>query len=485
VTTPVGRHLHVVGLGPSGADLLTAEVQELLSSVRPTFLRTTRHPAATELSAPGGLLAGATSFDDLYDTSSTLDEVYARIVDRLVDATATHGTVLYAVPGSPAVAERTVELLRLRAASGELDLTVHAALSFADLTWVRLGIDPVALGVRIVDGRSFAREAAGDRGPLLVAQCDTALVLSDVKLAVVDAPDEPVVVLQRLGLPDEQILEVAWDDLDRDVDPDHLTSLYIPRLAAPIAGEVVRVTELMHTLRAECPWDAEQTHQSLIRHLVEETYEVVEALEAVDPAEGSGYTDLEEELGDLLFQVVFHSELAAEAGQFTLADVARTVHDKLHARHPHVFGDVVVDGPAGVEANWERIKQAEKGRGSAMDGIPTALPGLLLARKVHERADRAGMPFPSVASAYDKVAEELDELRADPGDRELGDLLFAAVGLAHELGVEPEGALRAAALRFQDRFRRVEEAATAEGAVVGDADQATLDRWWDAVKAAE
>src|SRR5690606_28630960 len=151
-----------------------------------------------------------------------------------------------------------------------------------------------------------------------------------------------------------------------------------------------------------------------------------------------------EELGDLLFQIVFHAELATEAGQFTLADVARNVRDKLYARHPHVFdlsgaGPVEVDGAAGVEANWERIKRAEKWRDSAMDGIPSALPALLLALKTRERADRAGMAFPSVRSAVDKVREELGELEAEVPDGdvvgELGDLLFAAVGLAHELDV--------------------------------------------------
>jgi tetrapyrrole methylase family protein/MazG family protein len=501
-------HLHVVGLGPAGAAYVTAESLDLLGSVRPVVLRTRHHPAAEELTAVGGLLHGAATCDDVYDDAERLDDVYPAIVRRLeglLSDVGAGGQVLYVVPGSPGVAERTVELLRLLAVGDDgvrrFALTVHPALSFADLAWVRLGIDPLAEGVRIVDGQRFAAEAAGERGPLLVAQCDSRAVLSDIKLAVDEGPEDPVLVIQRLGLPDEQIVEVAWEDLDREIDPDHLTSLYIPTLAAPVAGEVMGLVDLMHTLRAECPWDREQTHQSLVRHLVEEAYEVVEALEALPTEDGSAddeavaaaYGHLEEELGDLLFQIVFHAELATESGRFGLADVARNVHDKLYARHPHVFPSeggalVDVDGARDVEANWERIKRAEKARTSAMDGIPGALPALLLSYKSHERADRAGLSFPSVESAVAKVREELAEVEAEvPGgavEAELGDLLFAAVGLAHELDVEPEGALRAAAGRFQARFRAVEQLATAEGVPLAEADQASLDRWWDAAKSA-
>jgi uncharacterized protein YabN with tetrapyrrole methylase and pyrophosphatase domain len=196
-----------------------------------------------------------------------------------VAAATEHGRVLYAVPGSPAVAERSVALLR---ADGRVGVTLVPGLSFLDLAWVRLGVDPLAEGVRVVDGARFATDAAGERGPLLVSHCDRRSVLSDIKLAVDDPPAEPVTVLQRLGLPDESVTEVAWDDLDRAVEPDHLTSLWIPELAAPIAGELGAFAELVTTLRESCPWDREQTHQSLTRYLLEETYEALEALDTDD-----------------------------------------------------------------------------------------------------------------------------------------------------------------------------------------------------------
>ena len=336
------------------------------------------------------------------------------------------------MPGSPVVAERTVEQLL---ADPDLDVEVLPALSFLDLAWARLGIDPVQLGVRLVDGRRFAVEAAGEVGPMLVGQCDQDHVLSDVKLSVDDGPE--VVVLQRLGLPDESIRTVAWDDLDREVEPDHLTSLWIPRLADPVAGEVARFAELVRTLRAECPWDREQTHASLTRHLLEETYEVLDAIDHLDEEAGTGFVELEEELGDLLFQVVFHSVLGAEAGQFTLADVARGVHDKLHARHPHVFDpDAAATDVAQLTVDWERRKVQEKGRDSVMDGIPATLPSLAYAAKVQKKAESQGVDWRGLVSD-------------DPWARRVLDL----VDEARAAGVDPELALRRAVRAAADAYR--------------------------------
>ena len=426
----------VVGLGPAGPELITGAVQEAIAQARRRFVRTRRHPAAVAVEP-------AESFDDIYDQGSSLDEVYRAIVDRLVTEAAT-GDVLYAVPGSPLVAERTVELLR---AKSGVELEVLAGLSFADLVWDRVGVDPLAAGVRLVDGRSFAVDAAGERGPLLVAQCDSAHVLSDIKLAALDAfdrsagggPDEPVIVLQRLGLPDEQVFEAAWADLDRAVVPDHLTSLYVPRLGAPIAQEVARFADLAVELRRRCPWDREQTHQSLRGHLLEETYEVLEALDAVDPETLSGYEELEEELGDLLYQIVFHSVMAAEAGQFTLADVAQGIHDKLKSRHPHVFGppdaDEIDAGDADqVLVNWETIKREQKGRTSVMDGIPPGLPALLFADKVIHKARSVGV-VPDVDTAT------------------VAGRLYSAVQAAQAAGLDAESELREFVNSVGDQIR--------------------------------
>ncbi|HWC11314.1 MAG TPA: MazG family protein [Acidimicrobiales bacterium] len=443
----------VGGLGPAGPDLFTAATGAAIDRLPRRWLRTARHPAAAAV-------AGAETFDLLYETAATLDAVYAGIVDALVEDAGVHGEVLYLVPGSPLVAERTVELLR---ADDRVDVELLPALSFLDLAWTRLGVDPLATGVRLVDGQRFAVEAAGERGPLLVAQCDSRAVLSEVKLAAGPAdPAGPVVVLRHLGLPDEAMFEVAWDDLDRTVEPDHLTSLYLPALAPPVASEVARFAELVRTLRERCPWDREQTHTTLTRHLLEETYEVLEAIEHLPGRGPEGYAHLEEELGALLFQVVFHATLAAEEGAFTLADVAGTVHDKLVGRHPHVFGTVQADTAGAVLRNWEQIKKAEKGHASLMEGIAGDLPSLLYAHKVQRKAASAGVE-PDVT-----LAEATARASAGPTHEEVGILLFAAVDVARRAGVDPEAALRGVSGAFRDRFQTAERLAGERGVELAD-----------------
>ncbi|MDQ3107376.1 MAG: nucleoside triphosphate pyrophosphohydrolase, partial [Actinomycetota bacterium] len=214
-------------------------------------------------------------------------------------------------------------------------------------------------------------------------------------------------------------------------------------------------------------------------YLIEETYEVVDAI-----AEGS-VEHLEEELGDLLLQVVLHSAIATQAGDFTLADVARAVTEKMVRRHPHVFGDVTVSGVGDVHRNWEQIKAAEKPeRTSALDGIPGSLPALSYAAKLSKRAAGAGFDWRVLAPVFDKVREEIDELEAEPTADELGDVLFSIVNVSRHLGHDPEAALRGAATKFRRRFELVEAAAVASGLDLATADIATLDALWDDAKRA-
>ncbi len=458
--------VHVVGLGPGDVDLVTVGTMSLLGSVSPQFVRTRRHPAAS-------LLDGAPSFDRIYDTADSIDEVYPAIVEELVAAALHAGEVLYAVPGSPLVAEHTVELLL---ADDRVRTVAHPGLSFLDLTWVRLGVDPVERGARLVDGHRFEVAAAGERGPLLVAQCDSRFVLSDIKLSVDVAPEEPVTVLQRLGLPDEVVRQVDWWELDREVEPDHLTSLWIPRMAAPVGAGVAALAELMVRLRDQDPWKAEQDHQSLKRYLLEETYEVLEAIDAYDPVTGEGADELCSELGDLLYQVVFHSAITAERGWFTLADVAGAIHDKLVRRHPHV--EAAASGPAALSgsdrtsgappsveelvAAWESDKRSEQGRGSVMDGIPSAMPALARAMKVAKRAAALGdtVVAPPVASAPRDPAAEWDAAT-------LGAALLDMVDRATAADLDPEDALRVATDRRIAHLRQLEAGTVGSGGAAG------------------
>ncbi|MXW76059.1 MAG: MazG family protein [Acidimicrobiaceae bacterium] len=449
----------VVGLGPADEELLTAQTRAAIAAAPRCFLRTRMHPAAR-------VLSDAVAFDDEYEKGESFEAVYEAISERLILESA-EGDLLYAVPGSPLVLERTVELLRDAAQSGRVTVEILAAMSFLDVAWARLGIDPVTDGTRLVDGQDFAFAAAGQTGPLLVAHCHARQVLSDIKLSVEDGP-ESVVVLQRLGLPDESVFEVAWDDLDRQVEPDHLTSLWIPELDTPVAAEFVRFEELVRELRERCPWDRVQTHGSLRKHLLEETYEALEALDArseLDDSEVEAELDahLVEELGDLLYQIFFHARLGAERGSFTVADVARSVYDKLVARHPHVFGDGAVDGVRGPEdaddmaRRWEEIKRDEKGRASTMDGVPMTLPALMLAAKVQERSEGVGLGVDRGGQAgVDGIGDALGTAGANPSVESVGEILFETVAFARQLDIDPETALRGASIRFMKQIRATE-----------------------------
>ncbi len=436
----------VVGLGPGGTDLLTTGTLDAIAACPVRFLRTSRHPSAI-------VLSGAPSFDHLYDSLPSFDAVYSQIVAELVAAAeaqaraAVPQQVLYAVPGSPLVAEHTVELLL---ANPAVDVTIVPALSFLDLTWARLRTDPLAAGVRVVDGLRFAQDADGEVGSLLVSQCHSLAVLSDIKCTPADPP-ETVVVLQRLGLPDESITTIAWDDLDRVVEPDHLTSLWISRMPSPLRTEMARLVQVMADLRDRCPWDSEQTHRSLAPYVVEEAYELVEAIEAdSSPDATDADTDhLVEELGDVLFQTVFHACLGEEEGRFSMADVARVLSDKLIRRHPHVFAGLAVADADEVKRNWERIKGEERGDADAasgdhdpMAGLTGALPALTYAAKVAKRAAAAGVAVTPVLLP--------DGLSAD----DIGDYLVSVVAAVRAAGSDPETELRLAAARLRDHVRR-------------------------------
>jgi tetrapyrrole methylase family protein/MazG family protein len=463
----------VVGLGPAGADHLLPVARAALDAGAHRYARTARHPAVDDLRAAGVTFS---TFDAIYDAAPDLEHAYSEITHTLVAAAREHGEVLYAVPGSPAVAERTVALLR----EADLELTLVPGVSFADLAWVRLGVDPMATDARVVDGRAI--DDAELAGPLLIAQCDSAFVLSDVKLALLEhlGPATEVTVLQRLGLSTERVATVALEDLDRGaIEPDHLTSVFVDAGVSSEAREMVRLLQLARRLRAPggCPWDAEQTHQSLTRYLLEESYEVVEAVDALATA---GYAPLQDELGDLLYQVVFHAVLAEEAGEFTMADVARAIHDKLVRRHPHVFGDVVAEQTADVMRNWEQIKKVEKGTTSMVDGITPGLPSLLYTHKLFRKAASIGLDPGGLDEALDRIDTAVARMRADEVDLEAGlaRVLAAAVVVARAGGVDAESALRGWAAAYRRQFEAMEQLASARGVDLAALDPAGVAALW-------
>jgi tetrapyrrole methylase family protein/MazG family protein len=465
----------VVGLGPAGADLLLPVARHALESTAARYVRTARHPAVEELVAAGMTF---TPFDAVYDTAPDFDHAYSEMVDTVL-AAARDGDVVYAVPGHPLVAERTVAMLRER---GPVEIV--PGLSFVELAWARLGVDPMSSGARVVDGRSL--DAVELAGPMLIAQCDSGLVLSDVKLSLLEhlAPDTPVTVMQRLGTPDAHVEVVALVDLDRAVEPDHLTSLYVeaPQNAHDGAVEFSRLVQLTRRLRdpGGCPWDAEQTHRSLTRYLLEESYEVIEAVDGL-PSDAA-YDALADELGDLLYQVVFHAAIAEEQDAFTITDVARGIHDKLVRRHPHVFGDVVADEPTAVVRNWEQIKKDEKGHASIVEGITEGLPALLYTHKLFSKAAAVGLDPGSRDEALDRLESAIARTRTSATesdlDASLAQLLAAAVVVARASGLDAESALRAWAARYRAHFEAMEQLALARDLDLASLDPAAVAALW-------
>ncbi|HYY45821.1 MAG TPA: nucleoside triphosphate pyrophosphohydrolase [Candidatus Angelobacter sp.] len=248
---------------------------------------------------------------------------------------------------------------------------------------------------------------------------------------------------------------------------------------------VAALLEVVRRLRSPqgCPWDREQTHASLRATMLEEAYEVLEAIDERSMAK------LREELGDVLLQVLMQATIAEEAHEFSLGDVADSVREKLVRRHPHVFGDRKVSGADEVVRNWEALKAVEYGRQSALDGVQRSLPALQWAWSLQRRAANVGFDWPDVDGPLDKIREELDELReaktVEDRESEFGDLLFTMVNVARKLGINPEDALRGTTGRFEARFRMMEQGARADGRALGDLNIDELDRYWEAAKRGE
>lgn len=478
----------IVGLGPGPFGCLSLETWDVIRQAPKLLLRTAVHPTVEDLRSRG---VNFTSYDTFYDQGEDFDSVYRAIADDVIEQ-ARVADVVFAVPGSPMVAEKTVGLIREAAVAAGLPIVVLPGMSFFELLCNRLGIDPQQ-GLTLVDALEVETLPKDLATGLVITQVFSPLVASELKLALMERlPDEaPVIVARHLGLPDESVTTVPLFELDRQAGFDHLTSVYAP--PASTGGERFELDPLvkvMSRLRSPdgCPWDIEQSHATLRRYIIEEVYEVLEAIDEQDP------THLCEELGDLLLQIVFHARMAEEAGDFSMQDVVDTVTEKLIRRHPHVFGDISVQDAAEVIVNWDAIKRREKKQKpkSALDGVPQGLPALLRANKLQMKAAKVGFDWDDIAPVWDKVAEELAELRqaaavGNPSEieDELGDVVFAVVNLGRFLGVETEVALNRANNKFSRRFNQVEEMLRQQGRKWQELDLAQMDELWLAVKAEE
>ena len=480
-----------VGLGPGARGHVTVAAEALIERAAQEerlVLRTRIHPTVDGWPA----LVGTPSLDAHYESAASFDETYARIAeDVLGRAERASGPLVYAVPGHPLVGESTVQRIRALAAQRNVRFSVVPGLSFVDAVLAAVS-DGDGESLRVADALSLGR--IDPTVPLLVCQVYSRTTASQVKLSLAEHyPDEhEVTLVHAAGIPGEELVErLRLHEIDRREHVAHLTSLWVPPVEALQAlREPQTLREVMARLRAPapdgCPWDREQTHESLRRYLLEEAYEALDALDSGD------VVGLQEELGDLLLQIVFHAQIADEAGRFNLGDVCAGINHKLIRRHPHVFGDSKEQDAEVVLRTWEQLKREERAKKdqserSMLDGVPSSMPALSYAQQVQDRAARVGFDWPDVDGVLEKVAEEARELAAAPDaaarHEELGDLLFVLVRLASWLKVDPEDALRAANRKFKVRFSSMERTARTEGKTLDQYDAAGLDRLWCAAKA--
>jgi tetrapyrrole methylase family protein/MazG family protein len=478
----------LLGLGPGNPNQLTREAGELLSSADEVWLRTRQHPAVSALPSSVNLH----SFDELYENGETFDQVYDTIVEKVLELGRRPGGVVYAVPGHPFVAETTCpKIARLARAEG-LATVIVEGLSFLEPTFSALSLDPYPR-LTLFDAMELSTAhvpAFPPDMPVLVAQIYSRLIASEVKMTLNAVyPDKhPVRLVHAAGTRDELVEDLKLYEIDRSGHIGLLTSLYVPPLEEGTSFEAFQ--EIVAHLRAPngCPWDREQTHQSLRTHLIEEAYEALDAIDSGD------FGAIQEELGDLLLQIVLHSQIANEEGEFTVNAVIKGIYDKIIRRHPHVFGEVQLDGVTGVLQNWERLKEAErkdngKEKKGLLDGVPLALPALIQAQEYQDRAARVGFDWPVVDGVLEKVIEEIQEVKAATNDSELaeeiGDLFFVLVNLARWKKIDAESALRETNLKFKRRFAYVEQGAKGQGRSLSDMTLEEMDALWDEAKTKE
>jgi tetrapyrrole methylase family protein / MazG family protein len=474
----------IVGLGPGRWDDLTLAAQACFAQAEragtPVYFRTYIHPTVEPLRQAFPNLR-CESFDTYYEESDEWSTLYLRMAQRVCELGAQR-PLLYAVPGHPLIAEASVQLILQMARERGLSTGIVSGLSFLEPVCEALQLDPFKAGMQLMDATELAAlrpdEIAGKivpTMPLLVAQVYNRRLASDVKLALGEcyADEWPVRLVRAAGNDgDEQVSEMPLYELDRNNFANHLSTLYVPPVEVMTALRLPETLRyITYRLRREpdgCPWDRQQTHQSLTHYVLEETYEVVEALEE------NNMEKLAEELGDLLLQVYLHAEIGRQESDFSIGDVFEHVSAKLIRRHPHVFGEVEVSSAGQVVQNWEAIKRQERAAAgtnmqqeSVLDRVPRATPALMIAQEYQERAGKTGFDYKNVQDILTKLAEELHELQEastpDQQFEEMGDVLFIVARIARELHIDAEEALRHATRKFKRRFQAMENMARAEG----------------------
>lgn len=467
----------LVGLGVARGDLTLNAVEALMSGEK-VLLRTEVTPAADFLREKG---VPFETLDDIYEENEDFDEVNDAAAERVIDA-ARSGGVIYGVPGGAGLMDATVSAVIRRAAEEKLDWRVIPGVGLYE----RAAAEAGALdGANVLAAIDVTEDTVIDvRRPLVVCEVSDRMAASDLKLSLMEHYPEQWPVYcggEKLTL----------DEIDRRKHYDHLTCLVLPPLALEEAEhyDLDHLMQIVTRLRAPggCPWDREQTHRSMKADLVDETYEVLDAIDRDDP------DALADELGDVLLHIAMHAAIGQEHGEFTIRDVLDDVCRKMIRRHPHIFGDVHAETSEEVLQNWEAIKKQEKSLQSqtgVMREVPRSFPALMRAAKVQKKAKNVGFDWDDAKEALKKVREEtgeVEEVWDDPEKlfSELGDLLFATVNICRMKKVPPELALQGATEKFIRRFSYVEEHAKMQGRELNGMTLEEMDVLWEECKALE
>jgi len=480
-----GNGIKILGLGPGGSELLTRKAWQVLQDSQEIHLRTRLHPTVEEL--PAHLMIH--SFDDLYESGESFEQVYAQITERIVELGRRETGVVYAVPGHPLVAEATTPQIMRRAAAEGLPVQIIDGMSFLEPLLTALRIDPFPQTV-LVDALEIANGHVPPfptGTPALIAQIYSKTIASNVKLVLTNLypDDHPVRLAHAAGTERQLVEDLKLYEIDRSSHLGLLSALFLPPLPPETSFEAFH--EVVAHLRSPegCLWDREQTHQSLKADLLEETYEALAAMDA-DDSEG-----MCEELGDMILLVLLHTQIAADNGEFTIADVFQRIHTKIVRRHPHVFGNQQITDEKEILQSWEKLKEQERQeagneKSSLLDGVALALPALVQSQIYQKRAARVGFDWLNLQGALDKLNEELDEViraaNAEERASEIGDLLFAVVNLARWFDIDAESALRLASGRFRERFTYIERTAHEQGCSVSDLTLDEMEALWQQAK---
>lgn len=476
----------IVGLGAGDIEQLPLGVYRLLKNSSHLYLRTKEHPVVKDLMAEG---VEFQSFDAVYEKHDQFDHVYEEIVCELVSESEKH-SIVYAVPGHPLVAEKAVQMLLDLHEQGKIHVSIGGGQSFIDALFASVGADPID-GFQLLDGTSLKLHDIHMNQQLIIGQVYDAFIASEVKITLMELYpfDYEVMLVTAAGSKEEKVDRIPLVELDRVAHLSNLTSLYVPAVKemASTYKQYATLREIISTLRGPngCPWDKEQTHHSLKKYLLEETYELLEAIEEDD------IDHMVEELGDVLLQVMLHAQIGEDEGMFTMEEVIESLASKMVRRHPHVFGSVQVENTEQVKANWDEIKKREKPdeHEPMLKNVAKGMPALMKAYEYQKKAAKVGFDWPDPRGAWEKVWEELKEFENEVENssenhikKEFGDILFALINVARFYKVFPEEALSMTNTKFYRRFTYVEEQVLKTGKSFEDFTLEELDLFWNEAK---